>query len=122
VAQTRSSGFDRFNDALKSLDEQLQDLRERFEDQRKKLEKEVRKRAEKLTTRLQETDLYKRAESATKDLGERVETGRSQIYDVFGIASKHEIEKLNKRLNKISKQLTELSEGRNASQIHTEAV
>ena len=122
MAQTRSSGFDRFNDALKSLDEQLQDLRERFEDQRKKLEKEVRKRAEKLTTRLQETDLYKRAETVTKDFSERVETGRSQIYDVFGIASKHEIEKLNKRLNKISKQLTALSEGRNASQIHSEAV
>jgi len=122
MAQTRSSGFDRFNDALKSLDEQLQDLRERFDDQRKKLEKDVRKRAEKLSTRLQETDLYKRAETARKDLEGRVDASRSQIYDVFGIASKHEIEKLNKRLNKISKQLTELSEGRTSSQIHSEAV
>jgi hypothetical protein len=120
MAQTRSNGFDRFNDALKSLDEQLQDLRERFDDQRKKLEKEVRKRAEKLTSRIQETDLYKRAESVRKDLEERVDSGRSQIYDVFGIASKHEIEKLNKRLNKISKQISELSEGRPAS--HQEAV
>jgi len=120
MAQTRSSGFDRFNDALKSLDEQLQDLRERFDHQRRKVERDVRKRAEKLQTRVQESDLYKRAEGARKDLESRVESGRSQIYDVFGIASKHEIDKLNKRLNKISKQLTELSEGRSASQTHSE--
>jgi len=121
MAQIRSSGFDRFNDALKSLDEQLQDLRERFDHQRRRVEREVRKRAERLQTRVQETDLYKRAETVRKDLGERAETGRSQIYDVFGIASKHEIEKLNKRMNKISKQLTELSEGRSASQVNAEA-
>ena len=120
MAQTRSSGFDRFNDALKSLDEQLQDLRERFDHQRRKVERDVRKRAEKLQVRVQESDLYKRAEGARKDLESRVESSRSQIYDVFGIASKHEIEKLNKRLNKISKQLTELSEGRSASQTHSE--
>ena len=119
-AQTRSSGYDWFNDALKSLDEQLQDLRERFDHQRRKVERDVRKRAEKLQARVQESDLYKRAEGARKDLESRVESSRSQIYDVFGIASKHEIEKLNKRLNKISKQLTELSEGRSASQTHSE--
>jgi hypothetical protein len=122
MAHSRSTGFDRFNDALKSLDEQLQDLRERFDHQRRKVEREVRKRAERLQSRVQETDLYKRAESARKDLEERVDVTRSQIYDVFGIASKHEIEKLNRRLNKISKQLTELSEGRTASQAHSEAV
>ena len=121
MAQTRSSGFDRFNDALKSLDEQLQDLRERFDHQRRKVERDVRKRAEKLQARVQESDLYKRAEGARKDLESRVESSRSQIYDAFGIASKLEIEKLNKRMNKISKQLTELSEGRSDSQIHSEA-
>ena len=120
MAQTRSSGFDRFNDALKSLDEQLQDLRERFDHQRRKVERDVRKRAEKLQARVQESDLYKRAEGARKDLESRVDSSRSQIYDVFGIASKHEIEKLNKRMNKISKQLTELSEGRSSSQSHAE--
>ena len=120
MAQTRSSGFDRFNDALKSLDEQLQDLRERFDHQRHKLEREVKKQYEKLQGRLEESDLYQRAESARKDAVERFDSTRSQIYDVFGIASKHEIEKLNRRLNKISKQLTELAEGRPVS--HQEAV
>src|SRR5215510_9398476 len=102
MATARTSGFDRFNDALKSLDEQLQDLRERFDHQRQRVEREVRKRAEQIQERVQDSDLYKRAEQTYKDLGERAEETRSQIYDVFGIASKAEIDKLNKRLNKIS--------------------
>jgi chromosome segregation ATPase len=121
MATARSNGFERFNDALKSLDEQLQDLRERFDHQRQRVEREVRKRAEQLQERVQETELFKRAEQGYKDIGSRVEETRSQIYDVFGIASKAEIEKLNKRLNKISKQITDLSEGKPVSQ-NAEAV
>ena len=112
MATARTNGFERWNDALKSLDEQLQDLRERFDHQRQRVEREVRKRAEQLQERVQETDLYKRAEQGYKDLGSRVEETRTQVYDVFGIASKSEIDKLHKRLNKISKQIADLSEGK----------
>ncbi|MFI5316207.1 MAG: hypothetical protein ACHQ6T_10940 [Myxococcota bacterium] len=122
MAHARSSGFDRFNDALKSLDEQLQDLRERFDHQRQRLEREVRKRTTRIQERVQESDLYKRAEQGYKDIGSRVDETRSQIYDVFGIASKSEIDKLHKRLNKISKQIHDLSEGRPVSEVHSEAV
>src|SRR5262245_24809842 len=121
MAQARTTGFDRFNDALKSLDEQLQDLRERFDHQRTRVEREVRKRAEQVQERIQDSDLYKRAERGYKDIGSRVEETRSQIYDVFGIASKAEIEKLNKRLNKISKQIHDLSEGRPVTDHQSEA-
>jgi hypothetical protein len=121
MAHARSTGFDRFNDALKSLDEQLQDLRERFDHQRHRVEREVRKRAEQVQERIQDSDLYKRAERGYKEIGDRVEETRSQIYDVFGIASKAEIEKLNRRLNKISKQIHDLSEGRPVTDAHPEA-
>lgn len=122
MASARTSGFDRFNDALKSLDEQLQDLRERFDHQRARVEREVRKRAEQIQERVQDSEIYKRAEQGYKDIGSRVEETRSQIYDVFGIASKSEVEKLHKRLNKISKQIHDLSEGRPVSETHSEAV
>jgi len=118
---TRTTSFDRFNDALKSLDEQLQDLRERFDHGRQRVEKEVRKRYERAAERIQDTDLYKRAEKLRKEVETRVEEGRSQIYDVFGIASKQEIKKLHKRLNKISKQIADLSEGKPLSDVHSEA-
>ena len=79
----------------------------------------MRKRAEQIQERVQASDLYKRAEQGYRDLNERVEEGRSRVYDAFGIASKSEIDKLHKRLNKISKQLNDLSEGRPVS--HSEA-
>ncbi len=44
MAEARTSGFERFNDALRGLDDQLQDLRERFDEQRKKVGGELRKR------------------------------------------------------------------------------
>jgi polyhydroxyalkanoate synthesis regulator phasin len=122
MAHARSTGFDRFNDALKSLDEQLQDLRERFDHQRHRVEREVRKRAEQVQERVQASELYKRAEQGYKDLGSRVDEARSQIYDVFGIASKSEVEKLHRRLNKISKQIHDLSEGKPLTDTHSEAV
>jgi chromosome segregation ATPase len=121
MAHARSTGFDRFNDALKSLDEQLQDLRERFDHQRHRVEREVRKRASHLQERIQESDLYKRADGVRRDLETRIDETRSQIYDVFGIASKSEVEKLHRRLNKISKQIHDLSEGRPVSESHSEA-
>jgi len=122
MAHARATGFDRFNDALKSLDEQLQDLRERFDHQRQRVEREVRKRANQLQERIQESELYKRADHARKQIETRVDETRSQIYDVFGIASKSEVEKLHRRLNKISKQIHDLSEGRPLSDTHSEAV
>ena len=116
----RTTSFDRFNDALKSLDEQLQDLRERFDHGRHRVEKEVRKRAERAAERIQETELYKRADKLRKYVESRVDETRSQIYDAFGIASKSEIEKLHRRLNKISKQIHDLSEGRPVTDAHSE--
>lgn len=121
MAQARATGFDRVNDALKSLDEQLQDLRERFDHQRQRVEREVKKRATQLQERIQDTEIFKRATQARKDIETRVDETRSQIYDVFGIASKSEVEKLHKRLNKISKQISDLSEGRPVSEAHSEA-
>ena len=113
---TRTTGFDRFNDALKSLDEQLQDLRERFDHGRHRIERDLRKRAERAAERNQD--------KLRKNVEHRVDSTRSQIYDVFGIASKSEVEKLHRRLNKISKQIHDLSEGRpvDHSEAHSEAV
>lgn len=115
MAQARIAGFDRLNDVWKSVDEQLQDLRERFDHSRKRLEKEVRERGERISRRVQDTGLYKRAESARErfesELGER----RSQVFGAFGIASKADVEKLNRKLARLSKQLSEISESRNPS-------
>ena len=109
MSQARANGFDRFNDALKSLDEQLQEVREGFEERRKRFETELKKRRESIETRVRKTELFKHAERVRRDVEEQVESSRSQLYDAFGIASKSEIDKLHKKLNTISRKLNELS-------------
>ena len=37
MAETQANGFDRFNEALRSLDDQFQDIRDRFDDGRKRV-------------------------------------------------------------------------------------
>ncbi|MFQ5512801.1 MAG: hypothetical protein ACE5FG_00070 [Myxococcota bacterium] len=109
MAETQTTGFDRFNEALRNLDEQLHELRERFDDRRKRVEGEVRKRAERIQTDLRKSTVYKRAEEARRGLEDRVERARTQVFDAFGLATKADIARLNRKLTTISKKLSELT-------------
>ena len=109
MAETTPNAFDRFNDTLRNLDDQIQELRERVEENGRQFRDDFRKRAEKVETQLRKSPLYRRAEQTRKDFESQVGKTRDQVYDTFGIASKAEIQKLSKKLNAISKKLNELS-------------
>jgi methyl-accepting chemotaxis protein len=109
MAEASTNAFDRFNDALRNLDDQIQDLRDRFDERRKKVEKRVEDLRDDVERQLRKSPLYRRAERIRKDIEEQVETTREQVYDVFGIASRAQVEKLNRKLNTISRKLNELA-------------
>ena len=109
MAEARTSGFERFNDALRGLDDQLQDLRERFDEQRKKVEGELRKRREQVREDVRGSSVFQRAEQVRKDIEDRVERGRDQIYDAFGLASKAEVQRISRKLNTITKKVNEIA-------------
>ena len=109
MAEAQQSGFDRFNDTLRNLDDQLQDLRDRFDDRRRKLEGEVRKRTDRIQKDLRKSTVYQRAEQVRKDVEDTIEKTRSQVFGAFGLATKDDIAKLNRKLTTISKKISELS-------------
>ena len=109
MATTQASGFDRFNEALRNLDDQLQTLRDRFDDRRKQLERQFRRRADRLQDDIRTSTAFKRAERARKDVGDAVEKARDQVMEVFGLATKSDIERLSRKLNTLSKKVNELS-------------
>ena len=109
MAEPSNSGFERLNDAFRNLDDQLQELRERFDDQLRRVENSWNERREELRDQVRKTALYKRSEQVRKDFEEQVDRGRAQLYDAFGIASKSEIQKLSRKLNTLSKKLSELA-------------
>lgn len=108
VAESQS-GIDRFNETLRSLDEEIQELRERVDRGRQRVETEVRKRADQVRTDIQASDVYRRVEQLRKDLEDQLQRGRSQIYDAVGIATKADVEKLNRKLNQLSRKLSDLA-------------
>jgi len=109
MAHASTSAFDRFNDALRNLDDQIQELRERIDERRKSFRAELRKQTHRIEQTVRKSALFQRAEQASKDLSEQVEQGREQIYGVFGIASKAEVEKLGRKLAHINKRLNDIA-------------
>ena len=92
---TQTTPFDRFNDALKSLDDQIQELREQFDGRRKDLEKDLRERASSVRGQLEQSNLYKRAESARRQVEDRVERACVGVYESIGLATKADIDRLS---------------------------
>jgi flagellar biosynthesis chaperone FliJ len=109
MPQTQATALDRFNDALRNIDERLQELRENLEDRRKRFEGEIRDRAEKIETELRKNSLYRRVDQARKDLEEQATRARSQVYQAFGLATKSEVDKLHRKLNAVSRKVNELA-------------
>ena len=83
MSSSQVNGFDRFNDALRSLDDQLQDLRERFDDGRRRVETEIRKRRDQVEADFRKSLLFKRAESAVENVTDSVENTRDQLFGLF---------------------------------------
>ena len=119
-----NSGFDRVSEAFRNLDDQISEIRERLDDRRQRVEREVRKRTEEVTDQVQtqfrkrseqieeqwkDTPVYRRLSQLAEDIEAEVDKRRAQVYDVFGIATKDEVNKIHKKLKVISKKLDQLS-------------
>lgn len=109
MTTNQTSAFDRFNEALRGLDDQFHDMREQFDERRQSLERDVRQRAEEVQTQVRKSSLYKRATRARRDWEEQVDRTRTSLYDVFGLATKSEVDRLNRKLNTISRKLNDLT-------------
>ncbi len=104
----RQTGFDRFNEALRNLDEEIQDVRERFERGRERVGTEVRQRADRVRSEVRNSEAFRRADQLRRDVEGQLERSREQLYNAFGLATKADVEKLNRKLNQLSRKLNEL--------------
>jgi hypothetical protein len=118
MAQTESlvdQGVDRVQDALKSADKGFQRIQRRVKTQRRTIERRIEdqrksfeKSAQKQIKELRNNDLVKRVETFGSDVQSQIESGLESILGVFQVASKADIERVERKLNRISKKLKEL--------------
>ncbi len=115
-------GVDRVQDAIKSADKEFQKIQrkvktrrrsieKRIEAQRKSFEKNAQKQvktAQKQIQAFRKNDLVKRVESFGSDVQEQIESGLETVLGMFQVATKSDVERIDRKLNRISKKLKEL--------------
>lgn len=108
-------GVDRVQEALKSADKEFQKVQRRVKTQRRTIERRlesqrrnIEKAAQKQIKALRKSDWVKRAESFGSEVQEQLETGIESLLSAFQIASKSDIQRVDRKLARISKRLKEL--------------
>lgn len=117
-------GVDRFREAFESLDlqrmqKQLTQRRKRIEKQfasgRRQWERRTRKQVRRFQTELRRNSLVKRAQSLQKDATRQVESGIDGLLASLRIASRGDIDRLDRKLGQINRKLKDLERTRRAN-------
>ena len=119
-------GVDRLNGAFESIDGEIQrvqrelsarrrSIEKRLSSQRKSVEKRTRKEVKRLQSEFRKNPLVKRAESLRKDATKQIESGLDEFLGLFQIASKSDMNRLDRKLTTLSRRLKELEKARKAN-------
>jgi hypothetical protein len=118
MAETQSlvdQGVDRVQDAIKSVDKELQRLQREVRTRRRSFERNletrrrsIEKQAQKQIKALRDNDLVKRVETFGSDVQEQIGSRVGSVLSIFQIASKADIERVDRKIERISKKLKEI--------------
>ncbi len=123
-ASLMQEGVDRFREAFDSLD--LQRVQKELTQRRKRIEKQIasgrrqwerrtRKQVKRVQTELRKNSLVKRVQLLQKDATRQIENGFDGILGTFGIASRRDVDRLDRKLGQISRKLKDLDRARRAN-------
>ena len=109
-------GVDRVREAVDSIDGEFQRVQKRIQAQRKAFEKRVvrqrteiekrtRKEVKRIQTEIRKNPVMKRAQSIADDATRQVEQGVERFLGTFQIASKSDVQRIDRKLTQLKKQL-----------------
>ncbi len=105
AADSFDQGFRRLQ---KRLDVRRKSLEKRFEHERKLIEKRTQRELERLLHRVRESKLAHRAEGWREDAAQRLETGASALLGALQIASKGDLDRLDRKLSQLTRKLKDI--------------
>jgi hypothetical protein len=117
----------RVQGAVRRVEREFRKLQRSVESRRKRLEKELtsrrkafERRAQKELTRFQKElsrqPLMKRANTLRSEAQNRFDEGVATVLDALPIATKREVERIERKLRSIDRKLRELEKGQEASE------
>lgn len=118
-ASVVQEGVDQIRDAVRRADRELRKIQKRVESRRRNLAKEVanrrrtiekraQKELERLQKQIQRQPLVKRAEALRADAQERIERGFSSLIGVLPIATRSEVERIDRKVAALGRKLKEI--------------
>ena len=116
-------GIDRLNDAFHSIDGEFQrvqkelnsrrrSVEKQFNSKRKGVEKRARKELNRFQSELKKSPYVKRAKSLQKDWTKEVETSVDSFLGLIRVASRADVERIDKKLTTLNRQLKEIAKAR----------
>ncbi len=104
--------IDRVQSAVHSVEDEFERLQKQFGKRRKQFEREAQKRVKQIRTEIRKQPLVKRAESLRGDARKQIETGVETILATLQIASRGEVQRLDRKLGQINRKLSQLEKGK----------
>jgi hypothetical protein len=120
------TGIDRVRTTVETATKEIRRVQKRVESQRKTIEKRVasqrkafEKRAQaqldRVVSQVRDSAIAKNAEALRAEATRRLEAGVETVLSVLPIASRSELERVDKKLSQISRKLKDLEKGSSAA-------
>jgi len=95
----------------KQIDARRKSVEKELSTRRRRLEQRAQKEVARLVARAQKLPLVKRAAALREEASRQIESGVETVLGVFQIASRGELERIERKLSQISRKLRELEKG-----------
>lgn len=105
------TGIDRVRSAVNQATRRIQKLQKQVDTRRRKLEQRAQKEVARLVGQAQKLPLVRRAAALRDDASRQIETGFETILGSLQIASRGEVERLDRKLGQLSRKLREIEKG-----------
>ena len=103
---------DEFQRVQKELSARRKSLEKEFASKRKTVEKRTRKELKRIQTELKKNPIVKRADTVRKDVTKQVETRVDSLLGMMQVASRSDVQRINRKLTTLNKRLKAIEESR----------
>jgi hypothetical protein len=103
---------DEFQRVQKELSARRKSLEKEFASKRKTVEKRTRKELKRIQSELKKNPIVKRADAVRKDVTKQVETRVDSLLGLMQVASRSDVQRINKKLTTLNRRLKAIEESR----------
>ena len=103
---------DEFQRVQKELSTRRKSLEKEFATRRKTVERRTRKELKRIQSELKKNPIVKRADTVRKDVTKQVETGVDTLLGLMQVASRSDVQRINKKLTTLNRRLKAIEDQR----------